>query len=406
KILDFGFAALLIPTQRFDDTDRTLTPERTLVGTPAYAAPERLRGDDRRDPRFDVYSMGVIIYEMLCGRRPFEASTFAELARKVKKDPPAPLRDSRSDVPQALEDAVMRALAKQREDRFINAEDFARALVPFGGLSVPEDEPVSDSFSMDLLHIQARANAHSDHTADQDVFLGADTIVSFSSVPAQASVDGEINAEDPGPLGGDTQIKVALNLAGESVLPIFKCSGALVLPILRFVAGTFGALALKKVLDTLPEESRAVFQGGVTADSWVDFEVVQRFMTLVDQQLGRDDLRLVVECGRAAAAALLVEESPQFPQNMLEQLPSILSVLFRGIGLTIELIGSGYARLQLEGSGKAALVTSVLLLGLIESALQQAGGKDVEVALISCTAFGDDSTTYDISWLHSEEVSR
>ena len=90
KVCDFGFATLIGP--RSVDEARSLTPARTLVGTPAYAAPERLRGDDKPDPRMDVYSMGVVLYEMLAGRRPFDGTTFQELSQKVRQEPPPPLR--------------------------------------------------------------------------------------------------------------------------------------------------------------------------------------------------------------------------------------------------------------------------------------------------------------------------
>jgi serine/threonine protein kinase len=122
KLLDFGFAALLSENA---SPDRSLTPARTLVGTPAYAAPERLRGDDRRDARTDLYSLGVVLFEMLAGVRPFDAGSFADLARKVQNDPPPPLRLYRPDAPEALERVVFRALSKTLEDRFPKAEAFA-----------------------------------------------------------------------------------------------------------------------------------------------------------------------------------------------------------------------------------------------------------------------------------------
>lgn len=159
KICDFGFAALLQPKDHIAERDRGLTPARTLVGTPAYAAPERLRGDDRRDPRIDVYSVGVLLFEMLAGARPFEAPTFAELARKVRNDPPPSLRAYRKDIPPDLDRVIQKALAKKRDDRWFNAEALAAALVPFGGRWIPIDDAPSDSFSMDLLKITRRRSA-------------------------------------------------------------------------------------------------------------------------------------------------------------------------------------------------------------------------------------------------------
>jgi len=156
KICDFGFAALVTPKERIDDK-KTLTPKRTLVGTPAYAAPERLRGEGQRDRRIDVYAVGVVLFEMLAGRRPFEAPTFLELARSVRDDPAPSLRQFRSDAPPGLVKVVAKALAKDPRSRWQSAEELAAALVPFGGRIVgyDDDEP-SDSFTMDLLRIKAR----------------------------------------------------------------------------------------------------------------------------------------------------------------------------------------------------------------------------------------------------------
>lgn len=156
KICDFGFAALVTPKESIDDK-KTLTPKRTLVGTPAYAAPERLRGKGQRDRRIDVYSVGVVLFEMLAGRRPFEAPSFLELARSVRDDPPPSLREFRPDAPPGLVKVVAKALAKEPSARWQSAEELAAALVPFGGLGVAfEDEEPSDSFTMDLLRIKAR----------------------------------------------------------------------------------------------------------------------------------------------------------------------------------------------------------------------------------------------------------
>lgn len=158
KVCDFGFAAL-VKSGRTDA--KSLTPERTLVGTPAYAAPERLRGDDRRDPRLDVYSVGVVLYEMLAGKRPFDAPTFRELARKVRKDPPEPLLDRCPDIPAVLERVVRKALGKDREERWDSAEAFAEALFPFGGLRIPlRDDQPSESFTMEMMRIKARESRH------------------------------------------------------------------------------------------------------------------------------------------------------------------------------------------------------------------------------------------------------
>jgi len=154
KVCDFGFAALMGPTSAEDG--KSLTPARTLVGTPAYASPERLRGDDRRDPRVDLYSIGVVLFEMIAGRRPFDGETFRDLARAVRHDPPPALSRLRADVPRGLQDIVERALAKEPDGRFRNAGEFAAALVPFGGRNIALDDEPSDSFTFEVWQIRQR----------------------------------------------------------------------------------------------------------------------------------------------------------------------------------------------------------------------------------------------------------
>ncbi len=85
-------------------------------GTPAYMAPEHLRG--LRDRRSDVYSLGVILYQMLVGHAPFEGSTPAAIMIKQLTEPPPPLREARPDLPKPLEEVLAKALEKQPEERY------------------------------------------------------------------------------------------------------------------------------------------------------------------------------------------------------------------------------------------------------------------------------------------------
>ena len=97
------------------------------IGTPAYMSPEQLAGDASVDGRSDVFGLGCVLFEMIAGRRPFQAETAeAEVAARFK-DPPS-LDDDRPGIPEYLEHAVRRALATDRRDRFETAGDFARAL--------------------------------------------------------------------------------------------------------------------------------------------------------------------------------------------------------------------------------------------------------------------------------------
>lgn len=113
KILDFGLARL-VPQVDASTTDQ-LTEK---VGrTPAYASPEVLL-EKEPDPRSDIFSLGVVFYEMLAGRNPFHADSIFQTARRILEDTPAPLRTVNSAVPQDLENIIAKMLAKDPAKRY------------------------------------------------------------------------------------------------------------------------------------------------------------------------------------------------------------------------------------------------------------------------------------------------
>lgn len=416
KLCDFGFAALLVPMRRIDDAEKALTPERTLVGTPAYAAPERLRGDDRRDPRIDVYSVGVLLYEMLAGVRPYDAPTFAELARKVRKEDAQPLRSIRGDVPYALERVIHRALAKKPDDRWSGAEELAAALVPWGGRFVPEEDEPSDSFTMDLIKIQVRATQRL-RTVDADeaehILAGRPREAQVIHAPPRAAPPlRELDETQPSVVAppihepDDDDDFEALHGGDDLTVPEQERAweGALVLSMMRFVARRFGERALRALLDELPEPARTVFRGGVTPGRLVSFACVEELMRAVDAGLGHDDLHLVLECGRAAAEGAFdrmraIRPPAPPPELLVTELPGQLRELMRGVEVGVKRVGKGYGRLELFEIGPPSLSACVATSGFLDRTLDRFGAADVEVSLSSCRALGDEHCLFDISWL-------
>jgi serine/threonine-protein kinase len=111
KVMDFGIARLASRPKESGHTQAGM-----VVGTPQYMAPEQLMGDEL-DARADLYATGVVLYECLTGKLPIDADTPITLIAKVLEDEPTPPRAVHPDIPQALSDLVMWALAKDREKR-------------------------------------------------------------------------------------------------------------------------------------------------------------------------------------------------------------------------------------------------------------------------------------------------
>jgi serine/threonine protein kinase len=472
KVCDFGFAALVQPSQRIED-GKSLTPARTLVGTPAYAAPERLRGDDARDPRMDVYAIGVVLFEMLAGRRPFDAPTFRELAKKVRFDPPPKLRHMRTDVPKGLEYVVERALAKEREDRWASAEELAAALVPFGGRMILREALPSDSFTMDLLRLKARETQQqkviSPDEAEQilemrrkfraerkerDAAKKDEVAPKREEAKRDATKREEAKRREPSSAADSDSLSLEIDEAPvetsasilrstdmhekaptvpapapampqhaallpdqtepfQGVIPPAAAvpmdasrsfAGSVAISVLRFVSRRFGERALTELLASLTEGPREVFRYGVAADDRVPFDAMTALVQAIDARLGRDDLHLVVQCGRAAAEGafdLMRDVRPPSPppEVLLAEMPRVLAQLVVGPELRVGRMGRGYGRLELDERGEPSLAFDVFVIGFLDRALDRFGASEVEVNLLTSPALGDAECVYEVSWI-------
>jgi serine/threonine-protein kinase len=124
KVLDFGIA-------KTADTQVSRTRTAAVVGSVLYMSPEQMRSAKKVDPRSDIWSLGVTLFELLGGHPPFDAEDVPALILSVTSDPPRSLRELRPDIPPALEQVVLRCLEKAPDVRISSAGELAMALVPF-----------------------------------------------------------------------------------------------------------------------------------------------------------------------------------------------------------------------------------------------------------------------------------
>ncbi|HSY23232.1 MAG TPA: protein kinase [Polyangiaceae bacterium] len=127
KVLDFGIS------KRVDaEAGASVTRTNTVMGSPLYMSPEQLRSTRDVDHRTDIWAFGIILFELLAGRVPFDGETFTEVAVKASTEPPVSLRRLRADTPPGLEAIIERCLAKAPSGRYADVAAFAMALAEFG----------------------------------------------------------------------------------------------------------------------------------------------------------------------------------------------------------------------------------------------------------------------------------
>jgi eukaryotic-like serine/threonine-protein kinase len=132
KVLDFGLAK--VTERQMQPGSVILTQEGMVFGTPEFMSPEQAQGKTL-DARSDLYSLAVILYEVLTGKLPFSARTPMEYIQKHVTDPIIPLSERVTDrrFPSGLDEVLAKALQKQPDNRFQTAAEFGEALRPFGG---------------------------------------------------------------------------------------------------------------------------------------------------------------------------------------------------------------------------------------------------------------------------------
>jgi serine/threonine-protein kinase len=130
KVLDFGISKVM-PRADSNPEDHSMTKTRTWLGSPLYMSPEQMRSAKDVDGRSDIWTLGLILFELLTGRVVFDATSFPDLCAQIMHGDPPRLEDVRPDAPAGLGGVIRRCLQKNVEDRYANVGELAMALVEF-----------------------------------------------------------------------------------------------------------------------------------------------------------------------------------------------------------------------------------------------------------------------------------
>jgi serine/threonine protein kinase len=131
KVLDFGISKV----SSGDGVNLRLTRTGAVMGTPYYMSPEQIRDSAEIDQRTDVYALGVILYETLTGRVPFDGESYSSLVLQIATGTPLPIRQILPGLPAGLERVVQRAMAREQADRFADVSSLVRALEPYASVA-------------------------------------------------------------------------------------------------------------------------------------------------------------------------------------------------------------------------------------------------------------------------------
>jgi serine/threonine-protein kinase len=226
KVLDFGVAKFIVEEHEDDDFN-TLTQVGAIIGTPRYMSPEQCSGFAPLTPASDVYSLGIILYEMLSGTVPFIAETPLAVALKHVSEAPRSLRELAPSVPPELEKDVSHALAKNPAERPVDANEFRRELYSIADrLGLEHADSTMAPTLEDLRHVgsespsgrlvidlatlrQVQLASSGDSLEAPPIFAASDNVPMASGRPEFARLNVPLEKERPGDISPRARMAAA-----------------------------------------------------------------------------------------------------------------------------------------------------------------------------------------------------
>ncbi len=203
KLLDFGISRLALTTSGASSERKSRDPaaELKILGTPLYMAPEQILSPRAADPRIDIWSLGVVLFELLAGRPPFTGKNVDELCGQILDGEIPDLQDQRPDLDPELVSVVHRCLSREPDGRFPSVADLAVALLPWGPprLAVSVEQTVHVLRAAGLTTVDVPAIVSMRPSADHGVTSPRPSgRVSLSVAPASSPRSSKPSRQPPG----------------------------------------------------------------------------------------------------------------------------------------------------------------------------------------------------------------
>lgn len=435
KVVDFGISKI---HQEDADPKNNLTRTGVTLGTPFYMSPEQARGLKDLDYRVDLYGVGVILYECLAGKLPFEGDNYHQLLQAILAGKPAPIRDLRPDIDPDLADIVERAIARDIAERYATADEFLGALKPHGAqpsnpgstTDIPQPMP-----SFDLL-----ATPYSKTTPQRTVGTVTEeqriaalvAAIDPLTVPAirpsgQAPTPGALAATPrkfvaqspdwrppartspfatPGPesssdhASSGTRHALAATAPNEALNTQIK--GGVVLAATEYIE-TLSPGALHRVRERLDPDVAARIDAVRLAMGWLRLDDYAALLRTAEREFGRGDGGFCVEVGVATADRELTTTHRLFmrnatPTTAIERMPQFFRQYHSAGKLEVGKAPTGGYRLEAFDVVPDTLPHAMVFSGFCRRLLELAGAHEARSSVVACRERGDGRTLTIVRW--------